>query len=711
MRQASPTTPQLDVLLKVIFPLIVIILKVSLAFYFATVSSALSFGVPPQQQQQKSKLSSKMSLGNEVEILEHPFLTLRVFPEGFIQRLGGLVCCRSVKLLDGDLQDNKHKALREAWWQEIRHEIRTHAMTLGCNLVVGYSEDTSIFEDIVVLSANGTAVTARLNPESLLSTMFGPLYTKSNGKSAQHGYGNANGAEDSSNSTCSMLHIPLHSSDFTLPFTWSKKNCHFCGAKNAFVPDVMFTTIEPPVDQLLMIGRGCVLQAKVIRLKKDLKGENNGKEISDALPFIEYEIHRQLINKLKVKGMNAIFGLKMTLTLSDRVMVATALGTGVYLAGLPAPSPPRLVHHRDDQEYLMRMQRRLEEKITENMNYHGITNEQVTNNRQLLQRQQRCSSSMEEDDTTNADNVDADVLNNAADYELTSQPSDHGDLLGNKDVCVLEIDDTEDSEILESILDRFPPPGIQVFSTEELIGISKGHIVKSNQLFTQIWRGKIQPTTKDLTKICQRLLSAIYFKLRKLKPCLVSNLTMKADVDEENEIQLTFTGIAIALAHDGKTRQELASELTHLEENSDKSQESESTAESASVPVEKTVTLNKMRSSNFYMESKAQEGIVLTPQSFVCGGRIEKYLGNLNFFLIRETSSLREAGGLSHFVQSFICEIQCIVRAHVMSLGGNALLSYFMSEFVIMHNPHKNQAQCLLHVGGDAVLVNFSPLM
>lgn len=91
------------------------------------------------------------------------------------------------------------------------------------------------------------------------------------------------------------------------------------------------------------------------------------------------------------------------------------------------------------------------------------------------------------------------------------------------------------------------------------------------------------------------------------------------------------------------------------------------------------------------MESKAQEGIVLTPQSFVCGGRIEKYLGNLNFFLIRETSSLREAGGLSHFVQSFICEIQCIVRAHVMSLGGNALLSYFMSEFVIMHNPHKNQ--------------------
>ena len=37
---------------------------------------------------------------------------------------------------------------------------------------------------------------------------------------------------------------------------------------------------------------------------RDLKGENNAKEISEALPFVEYEIHRQLINKLKMKGMS-----------------------------------------------------------------------------------------------------------------------------------------------------------------------------------------------------------------------------------------------------------------------------------------------------------------------------------------------------------------------------------------------------------------------
>ena len=135
--------------------------------------------------------------------------------------------------------------------------------------------------------------------------------------------------------------------------------------------------------------------------------------------------------------------------------------------------------------------------------------------------------------------------------------------------------------------------------------------------------------------------------------------------------------------------------------------------------------------------------------SYVPGARIEKYLGNLNFFLIRETSSLREVGGISSFVQSFICEIYSIVRSHVNALGGNAVVSYFMSEFVVMHSLHKNQvicnlvlltflfylkmtycllrklpllvvinywviyhyfqAQCLIHIGGDAVKVAYIP--
>lgn len=47
------------------------------------------------------------------------------------------------------------------------------------------------------------------------------------------------------------------------------------------------------------------------RAKKDAKGEHNAKEISDSLPFLEYDMYSSIINKLRVKGMNAVFNLRV----------------------------------------------------------------------------------------------------------------------------------------------------------------------------------------------------------------------------------------------------------------------------------------------------------------------------------------------------------------------------------------------------------------
>lgn len=52
-----------------------------------------------------------------------------------------------------------------------------------------------------------------------------------------------------------------------------------------------------------------------------------------------------------------------------------------------------------------------------------------------------------------------------------------------------------------------------------------------------------------------------------------------------------------------------------------------------------------------------RNGVDITPMSFIPGGRIEKYLGNLNFFFIRESTSVRENGGISGFVHGFITEV------------------------------------------------------
>lgn len=34
---------------------------------------------------------------------------------------------------------------RDAWWSEVRTEIRSHARAMGCNAVIGYYESTSIW--------------------------------------------------------------------------------------------------------------------------------------------------------------------------------------------------------------------------------------------------------------------------------------------------------------------------------------------------------------------------------------------------------------------------------------------------------------------------------------------------------------------------------------------------------------------------------------
>ena len=157
-----------------------------------------------------------------------------------------------------------------------------------------------------------------------------------------------------------------------MPFPIKLVKCGQCGRGK--VPDILLTTVEPP-PMVEILGQGGLIQARVLRLKKDLKGENNAREVSDALPFMEYEIHRQLVNKLKVKGMNAIFGLTVDLSMSDRMLVALVTGTAVYLSALPSPDVPKVLDTTcqvQDPTHLARLQAKLREKVEANKEYFGL---------------------------------------------------------------------------------------------------------------------------------------------------------------------------------------------------------------------------------------------------------------------------------------------------------------------------------------------------
>lgn len=76
-----------------------------------------------------------------------------------------------------------------------------------------------------------------------------------------------------------------------------------------------------------------VLFCRLCRLKKKAQAEANATAISNLLPFMEYEVHTQLMNKLKLKGMNALFGLRVQITVGENMLMGLAVSRKVISSG------------------------------------------------------------------------------------------------------------------------------------------------------------------------------------------------------------------------------------------------------------------------------------------------------------------------------------------------------------------------------------------
>ncbi|XP_014469690.1 PREDICTED: C2 domain-containing protein 5 isoform X2 [Dinoponera quadriceps] len=687
-----------------------------------------------------------------LEMLEYPFITMQHYPPGFILHIGGLVSSRSVKLLER-ISNLEEPEGRDAWWTEIRMEVRSHARALACNVVIGYKEETSICDDVCVLSASGTAAVINLHnsaqePDGVgmnklqLGTaasvdsdrekgQLKPAATKTekadgetpvanhserqSGKACRHSSENNDheGPCGQAQLRCNLCHLPY--SEKSVPFRVNVSKCAVC--KRARVPDVMFTTIEVPAN-IPTTGRGCFIQATVCKNKKDLRGELNAKEISDCLPFLEYELHSLLLNKLRMKGMNAIFGLRLQVSVGERLIIGMAVGTALYLTALPPPIVPKIASgnswHNDEQ--LAEIQKSIVETVKKNREFYHLKPTGEAESARITS-------------TSDTDESDEDLP------EL-----DLG--MGTRDTCVLEVDDIEDLDRISSLMDDRPPDDFHVVNTQTIPGLEDLEIVRNLQMFTQVSRTKI-PAGQSATmpsKFFARLLQSLCFKLRRMVPCALCDMQFRVALPEQDEIQVTVVGMALGLGEPLRTdrykkkivcrslskdqvRKSDDSDMIfsldedHVDNNvaSDNAVRTcvGSFAVSNSVSMQKPRPRSPLRSKTFathrhkHVPLKGRYGVDITPLSYLPGGRIERYQGNLNFFFIRESTSIRENGGLSGFTHSFVMEVLAIVRAHITALGGNAMVAFSMTQCVLLHSPHKNQGQCLINVGGDVVTVSY----
>ncbi|XP_067860821.1 C2 domain-containing protein 5 isoform X10 [Heptranchias perlo] len=671
---------------------------------------------------------------------EFPFFTLTTFPPGFLVHVGGVVSARSVKLLDR-IHNPDEPETRDAWWAEIRQEIKSHGKALGCHAVVGYSESTSICEEVCILSASGTA--AVLNPKMLQDCSMEGC--------SEHRL------DDSSSLGCSFCHIPYD--ELNMPFPAHLTYCYVCRKQK--VPDVLFATVEPPLEAAVT-GKGCLIQARLCRQKKKTQGEANATAISNLLPFMEYELHTQLMNKLKLRGMNALFGLRIQITVGENMLMGLASATGLYLTALPSPGGIQIAGKTPSdssyEQHISNMQKKINDMIIKNREIYEINPPEILE--ELLGSpipESRQRSRLFRSHSESSDDV--------SELDLSH---------GKKDAFVLEIDDADAVEDIHSLLTDAPTPsGFYSCNTEIMPGINNW--TSDLQMFTSVRVFHLNNVTsltsqglnKAFSDLCENLLKTLYFKLRSMVPCCLCHVNFNVALPEDELIQVAVTAVAITYDKDqAQYITKVCTDKTLLRasaENEDQLQftlelcmETQSTqsaqllspskaagiTESGSLqPVTPAAQRDRCSSWIEFIKQKAQTirrgsiktiasldkasplaeahtrhrsptscinstvtVVEMTPLSFIPGAKITKYLGIINMFFIRETTSLREEGGVSGFLHAFIAEVFAMVRAHVAALGGNAVLSYIMKQCVFMENPNKNQAQCLINVSGDTVI-------
>ncbi|KAG8138428.1 hypothetical protein E2320_004328, partial [Naja naja] len=538
---------------------------------------------------------------------------------------------------------------RDAWWAEVRQEIKSHAKALGCHAVVGYSESTSICEEVCILSASGTA--AVLNPRFLQDgnmevcleprLSWQPGYFSIGSEKGEVDFFPQNqdsssllGLDESLPPGCGFCHIPYD--ELNMPFPARLAYC--CSCRKQKVPDVLFTTIDLPVDAS---ATGVYLAA----LPTPGGIQIAGKTPNDAT----YEQH---ISHMQKK-------INDTITRNKELYEINPPETSEEIVGSPIPEP----RHRTR---LLRSQSESSDEIAELDLSHGKKDAFV----------------LEIDDTDAMEDVHS---------LLTDIPPPSGFYSCNTEIMPGINNWTSD---------------IQMFTSVRVSRLS--NITLTNQTLNKTFNDLCENLLKSLyfklrsmipcclchvnftvalpeDELVQVTVTAVAITFDKHQALQTAKTVEKnlqrASTDNEEQLQFPL---------------ELSSDPHMPQQFSPAKEDLENASSHAGIPAgQRAISLDKpspltegqcRKSGTHGMNSTVP--VVKMTLSFIPGAKITKYLGIINMFFI-ETTSLR---------------VFAMVRAHVAALGGNAVVSYIMKQCVFMENPNKNQAQCLINVSGDAVI-------
>uniref|UniRef100_A0A5K3FD07 C2 domain-containing protein n=2 Tax=Mesocestoides corti TaxID=53468 RepID=A0A5K3FD07_MESCO len=512
------------------------------------------------------------------------------------------------------------------------------------------------------------------------------------------------------------------------------------------------------------------------RFKKEEKGEPAAREISEILPHIEYELHYRLLQKLRLRGMNAIFGLSLQLAFGENLVTVLASGTGVYIPALPGSWLPKDEYHSGHPS---------------------------------------CEHENPEESPPISK---ADQAKDHVSPTHIAKPKNTIEFAGKVEhTYVIDTRAPEPEELSFLLNDPLPPPGMLVMTTDyptngenrawfsefkprkcvntssasnwrSLHTFVKVHSIPSlkpddalglaffkpsggGQMFTDTSSPAAHhssshsdtPTNlaliNDCLTTCLRDCNQLtWFHFRCLMPCAIVALRYRLNITDDDAVQILCSGFTLSPSCEESTLlpnplsayvkpegQKSATSTRRSLFNRPKNLRSIAEIEKKTLRHLDTLEINyskKSATQAYYKKAKwwksfpketwiksqensqsrrlssrtsgsasgpsdinksGGERCLLTPLSSLPNHEVTHYLGNYSFYFVRETTDLREIGGQRSFIHAAVMEAQSVIAAHTVSLGGNALLSYHVSELLVNRPTSRNQAQCLIHLSGDMV--------
>jgi hypothetical protein len=103
--------------------------------------------------------------------------------------------------------------------------------------------------------------------------------------------------------------------------------------------------------------------------------------------------------------------------------------------------------------------------------------------------------------------------------------------------------------------------------------------------------------------------------------------------------------------------------------------------------------------------------IEITPLATVPHSTNQRYLGRTSLHFIKEANLIYDtlvgSAGMGEFTHVFLMEILAVVKAHVLCLGGNAVVGFSLDNIHVTESL-KNQGYAMISVSGDVVKVTYS---